>query len=519
MTAVSYASPSWLAEVAAGYADDPVSRSLVQELSVDPTAHPPYSLVSGVLRLRDRIWVGANKPLQARIIAALHNSAIGGHSGFPVTYARIKKLFAWHGMKSDVKAFVASCTVCLQAKPDRAKYPGLLSPLPVPAESWQVISMDFIEGLPRSGSANCILVVVDRFSKFAHFVPLLHPFTAPQVAQLFLDNIYRLHGMPTHIVSDRDRIFTSLFWKELFRLAQTTLCMSSAYHPQSDGQTERVNQCLETYLRCFVQACPRQWVKWLSLAEYWYNTSLHSSLNRSPFEVLYGHPPRHFGLTPPAASSVPDVDTMLADRSTMLDLVRQQLLRAQQRMKLQADKRRSERSFQVGDMVYLKLQPYVQASLAPRAHQKLSYRYFGPYKILSRIGDVAYKLDLPASSSVHPVFHVSLLKPALSTKYPLSAAVPDISDGHQVPEAVLQRRLHPRRDGSVPQLLIKWSGLGADLATWEDAEAIQQQFPFAPAWGHAGTQAGGVSQLRTLQRRTPLPSPRGASGTGPRTSS
>jgi hypothetical protein len=134
-------------------------------------------------------------------------------------------------MKSDVKAFVASCTVCLQAKPDRAKYPGLLSPLPVPAESWQVISMDFIEGLPRSGSANCILVVVDRFSKFAHFVPLLHPFTAPQVAQLFLDNIYSLHGMPTHIVSDRDRIFTNLFWKELIRLAQTTLCMSSAYHP------------------------------------------------------------------------------------------------------------------------------------------------------------------------------------------------------------------------------------------------------------------------------------------------
>lgn len=168
----------------------------------------------------------------------------------------------------------------------------------------------FIEGLPRSGSANCILVVVNRFSKFAHFVPLLHPFTAPQVAQLFLDNIYRLHGMPTHIVSDRDRIFTNMFWKELFRLAQTTLCMSSAYHPQLDGQTKRVNQCLETYLRCFVQACPRQWVKWLSLAEYWYNTSLHSSLNRSPFEVLYGHPPRHFGLTPPEASSVPDVDTM-----------------------------------------------------------------------------------------------------------------------------------------------------------------------------------------------------------------
>lgn len=114
-------------------------------------------------------------------------------------------------MKCDIKGFIASCTVCLQAKPDRARYPGLLSPLPVLAQSWQVILMDFIERLPRSGSANCILVVVDRFSNFAHFVPLLHPFIASQVAQLFLDNIYRLHGMPTHIVSDRDRIFTSLF--------------------------------------------------------------------------------------------------------------------------------------------------------------------------------------------------------------------------------------------------------------------------------------------------------------------
>lgn len=146
LNAVSYCSPTWLAEVAAGYTSDPVSRALVQELSVDPESHPPYSLINGVLRIRDRIWVGNNKPLQLRICFALHASAMGGHLGFPVIYARAKKLFAWHGMKSDIKQFVASCTVCLQAKPDRAKYPGLLSLLPVPAESWQVISMDFIEG-------------------------------------------------------------------------------------------------------------------------------------------------------------------------------------------------------------------------------------------------------------------------------------------------------------------------------------------------------------------------------------
>jgi hypothetical protein len=338
------------------------------------------------------------------------------------------------------------------------------------------------------------MVVVDKFSKFAHFIPLLHPYSASKVAQVFLDNIFRLHGMPTHIVSDRDPIFTSTFWKEFFKLAHTTLCMSSAYHPQSDGQTERVNQCLETYLRCFVHSCPRQWLKWLSLAEFWYNTSQHSALGRSPFEVLYGRSPRHFGLTDADVSPVPDVAAKLAERETMLAAVRQHLLRAQQRMKAHADKRRSERSFNVGDFVFLRLQPYVQSSLAPRAHQKLSFKFFGPYKVIAKVGDVAYKLELPPGTSVHPVFHVSLLKPAPSSPPSTVPALPDVDNNLQIPERVLQRRLHPRRAGAVPQLLIKWSGLDEDLATWEDEEAIRQQFPAAPAWGHAASQGGeGVS--------------------------
>jgi hypothetical protein len=138
-------------------------------------------------------------------------------------------------MKQTIKAFVAAYAVCLQAKPDRAKYPGLLSPLLVPTEVWQVVTMDFIDGLPTSALANCIMVVVDKLSKFAHFIPLHHPFIVSKIAQVFLDNVFRLHGLPTHIVSDRDPVFTSLFWHELFRLAQVTLAMSSACHPQSDG--------------------------------------------------------------------------------------------------------------------------------------------------------------------------------------------------------------------------------------------------------------------------------------------
>jgi hypothetical protein len=334
------------------------------------------------------------------------------------------------------------------------------------------------------------MVIVDKFSKFTHFVPLDHPFTAPKVAQAFLDNIFRLHGMPTHIISDRDPIFTSSFWRELFRLAQVTLAMSSAYHPQSDGQTERVNPCLETYLRCFVHSCPRQWLKWLPLAEYWYNRSEHSALGKSPFQVLYGRSPRHFGIADHSASPVSVAKTMVSERATMLAAVRQHLLRAQQRMKSQADKKRSERSFQVGDFVYLRLQPYVQASLAPRSHNKLCFKYFGPFKVLAKVGEVAYKLELPPTSSLHLVFHVSLLKPSASPPAGVSGTLPDPDDSMQIPERVLQSRVHHRGHRDVKQLLIKWTNLDEELATWEDAEAITQRFPGAPAWGHAASQGG-----------------------------
>lgn len=160
-------------------------------------------------------------------------------------------------------------------------------------------------------------------------------------------------------------------------------------------------------------------------------------------------------------------------------------------MKAQADKRRSDWQFQVGDSVFLKLQPYIQTSLAPCSNSKLSFKYFGPYTICEKIGPAAYKLQLPTGTSIHPVFHVSLLKPASSNVAQVSPHLPDVTDAFQVPERFLQRRLHPRGAGSVAQVLVKWSGLPDDLATWEDTDHLKQLFPFAPAWGHVGSQGGG----------------------------
>lgn len=165
----------------------------------------------GLLYFRDRIWLGGSPSLQQRMLRAFHDSTMGGHSGVPVTYRRLRHLFAWPKMKEHIKQYVQSCSVCQQAKPERVRYPGLLEPLPVPDGAWKVVTMDFIDGLPSSGKFNCILVVVDKFTRYAHFLALSHPFTAAKVAHSYLENIYKLHGLPEAIVSDRDPVFTSNF--------------------------------------------------------------------------------------------------------------------------------------------------------------------------------------------------------------------------------------------------------------------------------------------------------------------
>lgn len=223
LCAITTAVPLWLEEVQQGYKLDPRTERLVTQVLLAPDNYPHYTVKDGILRYKGRIWLGDNVSLQQKVLTALHSSAIGGHSGIQVTYSRVKRLFAWHGLKRTVQVFIEDCAVCKQAKAERVRYPGLLQPLPVPDHSWQTVSLDFIEGLPKSSGSDCILVVVDKFSCYAHFISLAHPFTALDVALLYLNNVYKLHGLPQAIISDRDRIFTSALWTELFRLADTQL--------------------------------------------------------------------------------------------------------------------------------------------------------------------------------------------------------------------------------------------------------------------------------------------------------
>ena len=218
--------------------------------------------------------------------------------------------------------------------------------------------MGFIEGLPSSNGYTVIMVVVDRLSKYAHFVALKHPYTAITIAKAFVANVVRLHGIPTAIVSDRDKVFVSSFWQALFQLQGTKLRMSSSYHPQTDGQIEVVNRTLEQYLRCFAGDQPRKWVEWIPWAEFSYNTSIHSATKMTSFEAVYGILPPHLLTYVPGTSRVQAVDEYLRDRDTILYELRHNLSLARQRMKSQADLKRREVSFEVGDYVYLKLQPY-----------------------------------------------------------------------------------------------------------------------------------------------------------------
>lgn len=313
-------------------------------------------------------------------------------------------------MKSDVKVFIASCQICQQMKDLHHHPAGLLQPLPIPELVFEDIAMDFITCLPSSKGKATILTVVDHLSKYGHFIPLPSPFTAESVVAMFVGKVIRLHGHLRTTVTDRDPRFIHSFWQEIHRLQGTTLAMSTAYHPQTDGQSEALNKCIELYLCCFVLDAPKNWVAMLPWAEFWYNTSLQSSAGMTPFEALYGRKPPSITRYVTGVSLSELVEQFLLQQDEVLDLLKGNLLKAQKRMKAPTDQHHSETTFQVGDWVYVKRRPFRQQSVRGHPHHKLGRKFFGPFQVLKKVETVAYKLELPDAARIHPVFHVSMLK-------------------------------------------------------------------------------------------------------------
>jgi hypothetical protein len=452
---------SWIDDLKAQYLVDPKSQLLLTQWHNNELNPRRYSLRDGILLYKNRIILGDSQQLKAQVLLYVHGDPMAGHSGYEKTLHRAKRDFYWQGMRNDIKKFIRECDICQQNKYDNLYPAGLLQPLPIPSRVWTDISMDFVEGLPLSQGHSVIFVVVDRLSKYAHFISLSHPYSAAKIAQLFIFHVFKLHGMPNSIVSDRDTTFTSTFWRELFRLQGTSLKLSTSYHPQSDGQTEIVNKAVENYLRCFTQDSPKNWSSWLPWAEFCYNTSWHFSTKLTPFEVVYGVPPPRLLSYIPGTTRVQAVDEVLRNREQILSILHHNLQQAQQRMKKYADIKRTERNFEVGQKVYLRLQPYRQMTVAHRRSLKLAPRFYGPFSIVRKVGEVAYELDLPTESRVHPVFHVSQLKLKLgSTVFPVPKLPPVDSHGVFRPEPaeVLDRRSRPHNHRALVELLIRWEG-------------------------------------------------------------
>lgn len=478
-TAVHLNSIGWKEELKISLEGDSVVQDMMAQLAVTGQLPVDYSLQGDLLLYKGKYYVGTGANMRHKILQTLHNGTEGGHSGMLTTFKRIDNQFFWPKLKQDVTTWVQECDVCQKNKNEHVPTPGLLQPLPIPTAAWQTISMDFVEGLPKSNGKDSILVIVDKFTKYCHLIPLSHPYSAATVAQCVLDSVVKLHGVPTAIISDRDPVFVSKFWGELFNAMGTKIKLSTAYHPQTDGQTERVNQCIEMYLRCITGHKPRQWTKWLAMAEWWYNTTFHSAIGVSPYKALYSQNPPSLNFQSPA-TKVPAVDQFLRERAEVQRLVKENLVKAQERMVWYANKHRIDREFQVGEEVYLKLQPYRQSSVQVRPNHKLSARYFGPYKIIKRVGKVAYQLALPPGTRIHHTFHVSQLKKKIGNKHVVQTVLPEVLDSHDpaaTPTLVLGRKLIKKGNRPATMVLVQWSNGTPETATWELWEELTKRFP------------------------------------------
>lgn len=296
------------------------------------------------------------------LLREYHATPMGGHAGIAKTIVRISENFYWPGLRSDVTQFIAMCLDCQCTKYETKKLVGLLCPLSVPHRPWEDLSLDFIIGLPPYHDNTVILIVVDRLLKGMHLgmLPTVH--TAHTVASLFLELVVKIHGVPRSLVSDRDLLFISKFWQELFRLSRTQLRMSSAYHPQSDSQIKVLNHVIEQYLRSFVHHRPSNWGKFLARAEYSHNTSWNSATGTTPYEVTFGRKPFNFPAYIVGTSNHDVVDTMMTNRDEVFQLIRKKLLKAQASMKNQADTRRRDVNYHPGEWVLLKLRPHQQST-------------------------------------------------------------------------------------------------------------------------------------------------------------
>jgi len=438
--------------------------------------------VDGGLRFRGRVWVPKGGDLRQDILEEAHRSRYSIHPGSTKMFRDLQRNFWWKRMKTEIAEFVGRCLICQQVKIEHQRPAGPMQRIELPEWKWEHVTMDFVTGLPKTrGFHDAIWVIVDRLTKSAHFLAIRTTLPLEGLAKLYIEEIVRLHGVPVSIISDRDPRFTSRFWGSLQQALGTRLKFSTAFHPQTDGQSERTIQTLEDMLRACTLDWAGHWDEHLPLIEFAYNNSYHSSIGMAPYEALYGRPCR----SPVCWSDVgerqlvgPEIVQMYAEK---VDVIRQRLATAQSRQKSYADRRRRELRFEVGDHVFLKISPS-RGVMRFGKKGKLSPRYVGPFEILERIGEVAYRIALPPQfSGLHNVFHVSMLRKYVADPpHVIQLEVPEIRQDlslEERPVEIVDRMVHQLRRRTIPMVKVRWQHHSEREATWEIEEEVRKEFP------------------------------------------
>lgn len=479
------------------------------ELMRDSYASDPWfaeagNVASMGLTQRDGLWwkghclvVPDNPTLRQGILYELHSAPYSGHPGVAKTLRAVQAMYWWPTWRKDVERFVLTCRNCQTNKASNQKPGGLLQPLPVPEQPWDSVSMDFIVQLPvtdpRPGMAkgyDAILVFVDRLSKMVHILPTYTTASAVDTAHLFAQAVFSKHGMPKDIVTDRGSVFTGKFMTELLRLIGTKHKPSTSFHPQTDGQTERVNRVLEEMLRHYVGVVDhRSWDRYLPVAEFAINNAHHESTGTTPFRLVYGRDPRT-PLSIPGASKVPTAAQFAHDMSEALAAAKRCMQAAQQRQKAYYDAGRRDVVFKEGEEVLLSTKHITLRKIGDNTTtSKLMPKWIGPFKVIQAIGKNAYKLDLPTTLRVHNVFNVSLLKPYLSDGK-IQPPQPTIVAGeawYEVEEILDHREVKWGR-GVRREYLVRWKGYGSEHDSWEPERDIKKLTMWPAYWESRGLE-------------------------------
>ncbi|KAL5590159.1 uncharacterized protein BROUX77_007036 [Berkeleyomyces rouxiae] len=422
----------------------------------------------GLLFVNDLLYL-PNEDLRVRALKNCHDIMPSGHPGQKNTFELLVREYWWPGMRRDVIRYIRNCEVCQRIKSARHSPYGLLKPLTIPQARWTSVSLDFITGLPVSNSFDMILVVVDRLSKMAHFIPCDSSLDAAGFAKLYLSAVYRLHGLPLDIVSDRGSLFTSAFSKALAKLLGIKQNLSTAFHPQTDGQTERVNSILEQYLRGYTNYRQDNWADLLPLAEFSYNDSESSSTMLTPFFANHGFHPRSGRESLPVSVEKGPLRNFVKELDNICQFLKTEITWSRERMTEYANRHKSSAPpLREGDLVWL-LSRNIRTT---RPSKKLDFKKLGPFKILRKVSSHAYELALPATMKVHPVFHVCLLEPCASDPLPGQKNPPPppvIVDGEE--EFVVKEIIGVSSRGPL-QYQVVWEGYEHDGPSWEPLDHL-----------------------------------------------